>query len=93
MRDGYEALSDQIRKYINVSIPCDYVVTFTMNHRLLTELVTICDSHYIWLNDWWEGEDLRTIILNGIVPLDFIIVTGAGSNAVVNRKTIRGYQR
>ena len=48
----------------------DFLVTISLNGKIITELLLCNNGDLEWENDWWEGED--DVKLLGFMPLSHI---------------------
>lgn len=68
----YEWIRDDVDCYARVYGYDDFLVTLSVDGRVITELLLGDNGELEWVNDWWEGEtDIRLL---GFIPVPHIKV-------------------
>lgn len=66
----YDWIRDNVDTYASVYGYDDFLVTISVDGRVITELLVGDNGELEWLNDWWEGE--TDIKLLGFIPVSHL---------------------
>jgi hypothetical protein len=72
----YDIFVEPIEKWSENNYYGDFLVTISIDGFETTEILEFGpDNKYVWLSDWWEGQE--DVKLLGFIPIDDILIYGS----------------
>lgn len=74
-KSPYAIIAEQIEKWSENNYYGDFLVTISIDGFETTEILSFELGEYVWVNDWWEGQE--DVKLLGFIPIDDIRIYGS----------------